>query len=217
MTDMSSYTYKCVPAGIFQANCTILGNKETGNYLLFDVGGDVEDIMNEVKSMNLTICLGVYFTHGHFDHILGAPEIKEATQAPLALHKDDLDLYSKIDEQCRFFGVPKSKVVFPPITRILNENDEIVLDELKGTVIHCPGHSKGSCAFYFKDLKIVINGDTLFQYSYGRTDLWGGSYSELKASIKNKLFKLPTDTIVIVGHGSNTTIGSEIRGNEINY
>jgi glyoxylase-like metal-dependent hydrolase (beta-lactamase superfamily II) len=81
-------------------------------------------------------------------------------------------------------------------------------------VIHTPGHTPGGCSLYLADRKVVITGDTLFADSIGRTDLPGGSFETLVSSIRNKLFLLPDDTIVIPGHGPFTSIGQEKKENE---
>ncbi|EDR24482.1 beta lactamase domain, putative [Entamoeba dispar SAW760] len=214
MAKLNSLIYSCLPTGIIQANCCILGNPETGNYIVTDVGGDADRVISRAKSIGLKKCIGVYFTHGHFDHVSGAKKIKELTGAPLCLHEKDIELYNNLPMQCDYFGVPEVSNL-PPIDIILKGGDEINLDGHKGVVLHTPGHSPGSCSFYFKDEEIVINGDTLFAGSYGRTDLWGSSFSQLKASIKNVLFSLPMNTIVVTGHGSNTTIREAKKSNMI--
>ena len=154
-------------------------------------------------------------SHCHFDHIGGVKEMKELTQAPIYIHEADIELYYKIDVQCREFRVPIIKDL-PQIDVKMKENDVIDLDGHIGKLIHTPGHSPGSSCLYFEKEHLLINGDTLFRGSYGRSDLWNGNYQTLKNSIKNKLFNLPPETVVITGHGENTTIGKEKRTNMIN-
>ncbi|ELP91651.1 beta lactamase domain, putative [Entamoeba invadens IP1] len=216
MTKVNDFVYKVIPAGIFDANCTIVGHPKTGNYVLCDVSGSSEQIVAEAKGLGLTKCVGVFFTHGHFDHIGDATKIKQLTGAPLYMNQADQKLYGDVKRQCKAFGVPVvSELV--PIDVFVKEDDIIAIDDMKGRVIHTPGHSPGSACLYFEELDLLINGDTLFRGSMGRTDLWGGSYEQIEDSIKNKLFKLPERTVVITGHGADTTIGYEKRNNMINY
>ena len=216
MTTIGDLKYDTSPPGLLEANCCILGNPATGNYIVSDVGGDADDVVQHAAKLGFKKCVGIYFTHGHFDHIGGAAEMKKLTDAPIYIHEGDVELYNNIEMQCKAFRVPPIKKL-PEIDFKLKENDTIDLDGHIGKIIHTPGHSPGSSCLYFENEKLLINGDTLFQGSYGRTDLWNGSMKQLKSSICDKLFKLPGDTIVITGHGNNTTIGKEVRSNFIRY
>ena len=210
-----SLIFASIATGFLDANCGIIGNPATGNFILTDVGGSVDEVLQKAGSMGLTNCTTVFFTHGHLDHIGGAAEVKKRTGARLLLHEKDVDLYNKYEMQCRQFGLPYRPLV--PLDGTVKEGDTIEVDGVVGRVIHTPGHSPGSSCLYFPSMGLLINGDTLFQGSYGRTDLWGGNMAELRHSIKTKLFTLPDDTKVIAGHGGPTTIGREKRSNLINY
>jgi glyoxylase-like metal-dependent hydrolase (beta-lactamase superfamily II) len=106
-----------------------------------------------------------------------------------------------------------SKRITPVINHELFDGENLKVGEIAIQVIHTPGHSAGSVCFYLEKYKILIAGDTLFQGSIGRTDLEGGSFEILSASIRHKLYTLPDDTIVITGHGPATTIGTEKKTN----
>lgn len=101
----------------------------------------------------------------------------------------------------------------PPIGQLLSDGDELLLGTTVIRLIHTPGHTPGSSAFYIPEARLLFSGDTLFQQSIGRTDLPGGSYEDELDSIKNKLFCLPDDTKVLPGHGPSTTIGWEKQNN----
>ena len=95
----------------------------------------------------------------------------------------------------------------------MENEEEIDLNDLQGKALHTPGHTPGSMCFLFDNYKLLIAGDTLFQGSIGRTDLWGGNFQKIEKSIKEKLYTLDEEVLVITGHGESTTIGREIRTN----
>ena len=132
----------------------------------------------------------------------------QRTGAPIWLHKSDLWLWDSLEMQCRMWGIPYSPVPGP---------DHWIEDEQDlqcgGSCIHTPGHTPGSASFYFEGSSLLIAGDTLFLGSVGRTDLPGGSSASLQASIRDRLYVLDEDTVVITGHGPETTITHEKRHN----
>ena len=109
------------------------------------------------------------------------------------------------------FGIPFKKV--PPPDKFIDHEEEIDLIGIRGKALHTPGHTPGSMCFLFENFKLLIAGDTLFQGSIGRTDLWGGNFKDIEKSIKEKLYTLDEETLVITGHGESTSIGREIRFN----
>ena len=153
--------------------------------------------------------VGIIHTHAHLDHILASGVIKEATGAPIYLHEDDKFLWDMVGEQCAMFGLP-------PIS--LPEPDSFIKDYealqcCGGVAIHTPGHTPGSLSFWFEEYKTLIAGDTLFQGSIGRTDLPGGSFEKIVTSIKERIYCLDDDAVVVTGHGPNTIIGDEKSSN----
>lgn len=150
-------------------------------------------------------------THGHIDHILGNRSVSDKYQIPLAAHPDGNEYYKTAFAYASAFGMNYNadETLYPSADLYDNQILKIGDDELK--VIFTPGHAKGSCCFYCEKQAFVVTGDTLFCRGIGRTDLPGGSYGELANSIKNKLFKLPKETVCFCGHGPETTIGDEMR------
>jgi hydroxyacylglutathione hydrolase len=191
-------------------NCSIIGDPITKQAIVVDPGGDSARILKELQGCNLTVAYIVH-THAHFDHFLASGEMKQATGAPLWLHKADKALWENLELQCQVFGVPYTPA--PPPDRWLKDDEELTLGEVKGLALHTPGHTPGSMCFHFPAAHMVIAGDTLFRGSIGRTDLWGGDAQAIEQSIKNRLYRLDEGTRVITGHGPETRIGDELRFN----
>lgn len=197
------------PAGPLQCNCTILGDRTTGHAMVVDPGGDAERILREVRGLGLKVT-SIIHTHAHLDHFLAAGEIKEATGAPLCLHPKDRFLWDALETQCQMFGVPY--VPQPDPDQWLQDDEE--LHCCRGVAMHTPGHTPGSLSFWFEEHKLLIAGDTLFRRSIGRTDLWGGDHRSIESSIRNRIYRLDEEAIVVTGHGPDTTIGEEMRENQ---
>jgi hydroxyacylglutathione hydrolase len=173
-----------------------------------------------IQESNLTVS-HILITHGHFDHFLGAHELRDRLpnrDVEVLLHEKDQFLWDRVLEQCRDFGCPVPKVKVPPPTKYVNDKEVIGSGLTAATCIHTPGHTPGSQCIWFRDLNVMAAGDTLFNGGVGRTS-WRGipslegtsSASDLKESITNKLLSgsIPADVVVIAGHGANTTIGKE--------
>ena len=164
----------------------------------------IENFIAE-KGLTLTQIIN---THLHIDHVAGVPFLKAKFRAPLLAHIGDEFLAQKIGMQVEAFGL-NLDIDSIEISDYLKDGDKIKIGNGELEVIGVPGHSKGSVALYDPEGKYLISGDALFQGSIGRTDLPGGDYQELIASIKNRLLSLPDDTVVFPGHGPASTIGRE--------
>jgi glyoxylase-like metal-dependent hydrolase (beta-lactamase superfamily II) len=196
--------------GHIQCNCTILGDPVSRKAIVVDPGGDAEMLIARLVELDLQV-ERIIHTHAHLDHFLASGKLKEATGAKLALHRDDLFLWDMLEEQCRMFGIPFEKP--PPPDQWLEHEEEIEVKGVQGKALHTPGHTPGSMCFLFEKQKLLIAGDTLFQGSIGRTDLWGGDYQQIEKSIQEELYTLDEETSVITGHGESTSIGYEMRSN----
>lgn len=153
-------------------------------------------------------------THLHFDHIFGINMLASRFDLSVQCHPDDLYLLEDIAGQMQIFGLPADNTNFEPeIGGYLNEGDIITFGNQSLKVLHTPGHSPGSVAFYHEGEGCIFGGDLLFYYGVGRTDLPGGSYEDLVNSIETKMFTLPNSTVVYSGHGPSTTIGFEKKNN----
>ena len=200
--------YQIIPVTPFQQNCSVIWCETTLKAAVVDPGGDAEQILGLLNELNLTV-VGIIHTHAHLDHILASGLIKEATGAPIYLHEGDKFLWDMVGQQCVMFGVPP--VTLPEPDHFME--DDQALNCCGGVAIHTPGHTPGSISFWFEEYKTLIAGDTLFQGSIGRTDLPGGNFDQIITSIKERIYTLDDDAIVVTGHGPNTAIGSEKTGN----
>lgn len=215
---MSEIFIKTFPVGAFQCNCTILADQNTKEAIIIDPGDEPDKIINEVQANGFEVKYLLH-THAHIDHISGTKKVCQQTSSEICLHKDDQFLYDNLKMQSDLLGMNVDSEVLP-VQKYIEHGDEISLKEFGCHVLHTPGHTPGSVSFLVqscelgeKKLDLLFSGDTLFMNSIGRTDLWGGDYPQIIASIKEKLLTLSDDTIVIAGHGPKTTIGHERKGN----
>ncbi len=153
-------------------------------------------------------------THAHLDHIMGNHWVLQHFEIPLYLHKDDSFLLDAGMQSAQMYGL-KEFIESPKPNFWLEEGQQLSFGNIQLDVIHTPGHAPGHVVFYNKENATLINGDVLFQGSYGRVDLPGGDFAQLKDSITKKLFLLPDETTVYTGHGPATTIGREKMSNPI--
>ncbi len=197
---------RTVVVGPFQSNCYIVGSESTKEGIIIDAGADAQEILRNVKELGLDIKL-IVITHGHIDHIGALKEVKEATGAKVAIHSADAQ--SLQSQPANMFG--SSYPTPPSADRLLQGGDSVNIGDLKFLVLHTPGHSPGGICLFGHG--VVFTGDTLFNYGIGRTDFPGGSHSQLLSGIHTKLMVLPDSTVAYPGHGPETTISTERRGN----
>jgi hydroxyacylglutathione hydrolase len=195
----------------FMTNCFILGDEQTHQAIVIDPGGEADKILRQIDSMGLTV-MAVVNTHAHVDHIGAIRQIKDVTGAQIMMHEAELPLLQAASRMGRLFGI---RIEQPPDPdRFLSEGEVISLgDGISLSVLDTPGHSPGGISLITSDKKLCFAGDTLFAGSIGRTDLPGGDYHMLIASIKTKLLPLGDDMKVLPGHGPATTLGAERRYN----
>lgn len=198
---------KKVVVGPLAANCYIVGSESSKEGMIIDPGDEAEVILRKVKDLGLAIKF-IVLTHGHIDHIGAIKEVKKATGAEVAIHTDEAkSLQGQSSSTLLGLAYPTP---LPP-DRLLQDGDSMDIGDVHFGVLHTPGHSPGGICLLGQG--VVFSGDTLFNYGIGRTDLPGGSHSQLMNSIHTKLMVLPDNTVVYPGHGPDTTIGAERRGN----
>ena len=207
--DVNEIMVRGIVVGSFAENCWVIGSRRTGEGICIDPGDQADDILALAKDMGVTIKL-IANSHAHIDHILGVRGVQQATNAKFLLHPQDLEI-ARGSAQMAEQMLGKSIEPPPDPDRLLADGDEVEVDGLKLQVIHTPGHTQGSIAFYTEGM--LFSGDTLFRGSIGRTDLPGGNYEQEMASIVDKLMTLPDDTVVLPGHMQETSVGQERQTN----
>ncbi|HEX77666.1 MAG TPA: MBL fold metallo-hydrolase [Dehalococcoidia bacterium] len=199
---------KRLVVGPFASNCYIVGTETSGEALVIDPGDQPDKILRAVEESKLA-CKLIVATHAHIDHISGVRKLKEATGARFALHQAEAAHLGHGSSLASMFGVYYDPPPQPDLW--LDEGDVVELGELSFRVVHTPGHTPGGISLIGHG--VVFSGDTLFNFGIGRTDFPGGSYEQLQDSIRTKLMVLPDDTVVLSGHGPQTTIGAERGAN----
>jgi hydroxyacylglutathione hydrolase len=198
------------PVGILRCNCTILGDETTHEAIVVDPGENVPEILTRLAAHKLTL-KQIIITHGHIDHVGGSVRLKRVTGAPIFLNQHDLPQLAMMEVQAGWLGVQTPEVAPPDASA--DDGQKIGLPNLRGEVVHTPGHTEGSICLYFAAQELLIAGDTLFAGAIGRTDLPGGDERKIIRSIHERLLTLPDPVMVIPGHGEKTTIATERETN----
>jgi hydroxyacylglutathione hydrolase len=193
----------------FNVFCYLVGCEETKEALVIDPAAEAQMILDAAKEEGLTKIKYIVLTHGHIDHTMGAGEMKRLTGAEIIIHDNDKKIMSEAPKMMlKMFGASR-----PPQPDILVMGGDVIEvgTTVKLQVIHAPGHSPGGICLYTPGY--VFTGDTLFVMGVGRTDIPGGSWGVLEKTIREKLYSLPDETIVLPGHNyahkPTSTIGEE--------
>ena len=198
----------------FHKNGFIVSCEDTREAVLIDPGDEIADLLGIAGERQLTVRY-ILLTHAHMDHVSGVAAAKRATGAPIGVHRADLFLYESAVKQGALFGYALEQPPAPDF--FYDPAAPLVFGNCRIHVHHTPGHSPGGVCLRpdppgAADTHLFV-GDTLFAQSIGRTDLPGGDYQTLMASIRGVLFGFGDDAIVHPGHGPDTTIGDERRAN----
>ncbi|MBR1559409.1 MAG: MBL fold metallo-hydrolase [Clostridia bacterium] len=199
-----SIEIKTVRCGDIMENAYLVALEGRDDCALIDPGDDAAKLKRALGDRRLSAML---LTHGHFDHILGAGALTEATGAPLYVAEADAEMLNDPALNGLESLIGGSDMPGPRLAaRVYDE--EVSVAGMAFEVIPTPGHSKGSVCLYLPDEGVLFSGDTLFRAGFGRMDLYGGSPMQMRDSLK-RLFTLPPETRVYPGHGEPTTIGEE--------
>lgn len=195
--------------GVCQTNCYFLYEEGKKEVIFVDPADRGEMIYQKLTEAGFSVA-GIILTHGHFDHILGAEKLRQLSGAKIYALEDEKkvceDAHLNLSGQ---FG----KEVTIQADEYVKDQAEITIAGMTAKVFATPGHTCGSCCYYFEAEKLLISGDTLFQESVGRTDFATGSYSQIVRSIRERLMPLPDEVKVYPGHGDETSIGHERQYN----
>ena len=194
--------------GPLETNTYLLADRDAGEALVIDPGGDPGEILAFLAKERLT-CRLIVNTHGHFDHISGNRALKSATGASLLVHEGDVPMLSEAVAHARFFMMHAENS--PPPDALLAEQAPVRVGSVLLRVLHTPGHSPGGVTLVAPG--VAFCGDLVFHGSVGRTDLPGGSERVLLDSIRRHILTLPDDTVLYPGHGPETTVGLEKKQN----
>ena len=195
---------------MLQCNCSVFGDEQTREAIVVDPGDEIARVLEIVARHGLTV-KAIVITHAHIDHIGGAQKLKQATGAPVYMNRNDTELQKMMDVQAAWLGTAPPPAV--AIDSDARDGGVLAMGATEFHVLHTPGHTQGSISLWIPSEGKLVAGDTLFRDSIGRTDLPGGDGSQILRSIHDKLLPLPEETVVIPGHGANTTIGREKRSN----
>jgi len=214
---MSDKNITCLVVGPIATNCWIY-RIDDKNAAVIDPGDEADIIISTLKNFNLSPKY-ILLTHGHFDHIAALSELAAAFTSPkpqIAIHRLDAD-YLGPDAYSAHSASMKAAIGDDSLIGSFANglpSPDIILEEGSSigpfTVLHLPGHTPGSCAFWDKEEKVLFSGDTLFEAAFGRTDLPGGNNIQMLASLR-RLFAMDANIEVYPGHGGTTTIEREAR------
>ena len=200
----------------FQENTYVVSDTER-NAIVIDPGcysrEEEQELAAYIKHEQLNI-VALLNTHAHIDHVLGNAFIKENYGVAYYLHQEDITTLNAVQQYASLYGFEGYRLS-PEPDFLMEDQSELVFGSMCIKVLHTPGHCPGHVVFYFESEGIVINGDVLFNGSFGRTDLPGGNLETLKASIFKTMFTMPDNTLVYCGHGPSTTIKNERLSNYI--
>ena len=199
--------------GQYENNCYVLRkSSDEKKCLIIDTGLENAPLLNYLSENNLEP-IAIVFTHGHIDHIAGLLQLrKKYPKIKVYIHKLDAEMLTNAKMNLSILAGLSFETSQADV--IVEDGDKINEAEIKLDVLHTPGHTQGGISLYCPEDNIIFTGDTLFADSVGRTDLNGGSMTELIESITQKLLNLEDKTVVYPGHGPKTTIGHEKKYNQ---
>lgn len=195
--------------GVCATNCYFLYREGSDRVIFVDPADQGKYLYDTLKKNGFTVG-AVLLTHAHFDHIWGAEELCRLSGAKLYACESEREVCGDtVKNVSRQAGRPCT--VSPDY--FFKDGEQATIEGIPFTVLETPGHTEGSCCYYFEEAGFLLSGDTLFRDSVGRTDFPTASLSSIVRSVREKLFVLPDSVKVYPGHGEETTIGHEKKCN----
>jgi hydroxyacylglutathione hydrolase len=197
--------------GPFEQNTLLLVDPGLGEAVAVDPGAATPDLLRVVEQRGLRL-KEIWLTHAHLDHVEGIPIVLASHPVPVRMHPADLPLYARVSDQAGAFGLPMAGVL-PDAVMDLVPGAPCEVGAIRLEIRESPGHAPGHVILVAHEDSFAIVGDVIFQRSIGRTDLPGGDFQTLLASIRTAILTLPDDFALFPGHGPRTTVGEERLGN----
>ena len=205
-------TVKTYNSNELRQNIYLYYDEQSREGMLIDAGcspADITALTAAIKESSITV-KAILLTHGHFDHITAADEMRNLTGAAVYCHEAEEPM---LKDPALNLAVRFNSTIAVTPDMLLNDGDVLQFGNIELTVLHIPGHTLGGVCYYDKNNGNLFSGDVLFKKSVGRTDLPNGNTAALIDGIKTKLLSLPGSTRVYPGHGPGTTIGHEVEYN----
>jgi glyoxylase-like metal-dependent hydrolase (beta-lactamase superfamily II) len=201
-----------LPSGPIETNGYLLLEPKRGEAVLVDAPGQIMAKVTPLLQQAGCRLTELWLTHGHWDHMQAAAEVKRSTGAIVRAHRADQALIETPEIMEGFMG-QRLGLEGVKVDAWLEPGEMLKAFGREFEVRHVPGHCPGNVLFYQAAAKIALVGDALFSSGVGRWDLPGGSFEELERSIRAQIYTLPDDTVVLPGHGERTTVGVEKETN----
>ncbi len=201
-----------IPVTAFQQNCSLIWDDKK-NAAIIDPGGEADKLIKRIEELGLNL-QAILLTHGHLDHVGAAEKVKQQFNVPILGSNSKDDYWFKgLPQQSEKFGMLFEVATFEPDRWLDKEGEILTIGDFTFEVLHLPGHTPGHIGFIEHQKRVAFTGDVLFNSGIGRTAFPGGNYDEIIASIREKLYRLDDDMIIVPGHGPYTTIGIEKQTN----
>ena len=193
--------------------CRVLAYRGGSEAVVVDPGGNCPRIERLLEEQKLTP-KAIWLTHSHLDHCGAVAALKRRYDIPLCAHAAEAQFRAHVVEIADMYGLPAGDMENCPEPEVqLRGGERLALGPLSFEVLYTPGHSPGHLCFYEPAEKVLLAGDLIFAGSIGRADLPGGDGEELLRSIREKVLTLPADTVIMCGHGPDTSVGVEAKTN----